>query len=100
MEIQVSDIVCSLAGRDKDKLCFVLGLDEGYALLADGKGRRIEKPKRKKLRHVKYVASQSSRTVLKLRSGDKVSNSELRRALADFAAHSAESKEVCNSGER
>jgi len=48
MEILKSNIVSSLAGRDKGKYFFVLKIEENFALLADGKGRKLEKPKRKK----------------------------------------------------
>lgn len=85
MEIQKSDVVCSRAGRDKGKLLFVVEVDGNYAILADGRGRKLENPKRKKLAHVSFHASGSCRVAQKLRDGEKVSNSELRRALAAYA---------------
>lgn len=86
MEIQKSNIVSSLAGRDKGKLFFVIDREDSFALLADGKGRKIEKPKRKKLKHLRFIANCSCLTAEKISSGEKVTNSELRRALAAFAA--------------
>ena len=61
MEIAKSDIVRSDAGRDRGKLFIVLAVEGEYLLLADGKGRRVEAPKRKKRRHVLFVAEDSSR---------------------------------------
>ena len=84
MDISKSDIIISLAGRDKDQLFFVLDTDETYVYLADGKGRRLESPKRKKRRHVRKLPLYPSRVAEKLRNGDKVLNSELRRELAVF----------------
>ena len=46
MEPAIADIVISLAGRDQDQYAFVVGIEDGYVLLADGKGRRLENPKR------------------------------------------------------
>ena len=66
------------------QLFFVLDTDEQYVYLADGKGRKLEGPKRKKFRHVRKVPQTNSRVAEKLRSGDKVLNSELRRELAVF----------------
>jgi ribosomal protein L14E/L6E/L27E len=86
MDIEQSDIVISLCGRDRGKPFFVIGHDEMYALLCDGKSRRVEKPKRKKLRHMRFEAKSDCRTALKIRSGDRVTNSEVRRALAEYAA--------------
>ena len=84
MDISKADIVMSLSGRDKEQLFYVLELQGEYVLYADGKSRRIEHPKRKKKKHIKYVARVDSRVAEKLRAGDKVLNSELRRDLASF----------------
>ncbi len=85
MELAIADIVISLAGRDRGSYAFVIGLEDGYALLADGKGRRLERPKRKKCKHIAKVARIDSRVAEKLRAGDRVLNSELRKDLAAFS---------------
>mgnify|MGYP000315593292 CR=1 FL=1 len=82
MDVARSDVVRSCAGRDSGQLFFVVELDESYVYLADGKGRRVEKPKRKKRKHVELLPRRDSRVADKIRSGDKVLNSELRRELA------------------
>ena len=84
MDISKSDIIESLAGRDKGKLFYVIDTEENYVLIADGKGRKLEDPKRKKLKHVRRVSRTETRVALKIRNGDKVLNSELRRDLATF----------------
>ena len=81
-DLTIADVVISTAGRDKGSLFYVLEADENYLLLADGKGRRIEKPKRKKRKHTSKVLRSETRVAEKLRAGDKVLNSELRRDLA------------------
>ena len=84
MDISKSDIIISLAGRDKGKLFYVIETEENYVLIADGKGRKLENPKRKKLKHVRRVSRTETRVAAKLQNGDKVLNSELRRDLAAF----------------
>ena len=84
MEIAKSDIVRSDAGRDKGKLFAVLAVEGEYLLLADGKSRKVESPKRKKRRHVLFVASDESRLSEKIKSEEKITNSELRRTLAAY----------------
>lgn len=84
MDISKSDIIISLAGRDKGKLFYVVDVEENYVLIADGKGRKLENPKRKKLKHVRRVSRTETRVAVKLQNGDKVLNSELRRDLAAF----------------
>ena len=85
MDIARSDIVKATAGRDKDKLFFVLETEGEFLLLADGKTRKLESPKRKKQKHTAFVGHCDYRVAEKIRSGDKITNSELRRALAAFA---------------
>ena len=84
MEITKSDIVRSDAGRDRGKIFIVLAVEGEYLLLADGKGRRVEAPKRKKRRHVLFVAADESRLADKIKRSEKITNSELRRTLAAY----------------
>ena len=81
-DLTIADVVISTAGRDEGKLFYVLEADETWLTLANGKDRTIEKPKRKKCKHTKQVLRSETRVAEKLRSGDKVLNSELRRDLA------------------
>lgn len=81
-DIIIADVVLSAAGRDQGKLFYVIGVEQEYVLLADGKGRSLEKPKRKKRKHIEKVLRSETRVAGKLRAGDKVLNSELRRDLA------------------
>ena len=83
-DIRPADIVRSIAGRDQGKLFFVLDAEEDYLLLADGKTRKLESPKRKKRRHAAFAARYDCRAADKIRSGEKLTNSELRRTLASF----------------
>lgn len=84
MEIAKSSIVRSDAGRDKGKLFIVMAVQGEYLLLADGKSRKVESPKRKKRRHVLFVAADDNRVSQKIISDEKVTNSELRRTLAAY----------------
>ena len=81
-DIQIADVVKATAGREKGKLFYVLNVDDQYLLLGKGKDRTLEQPKRKKRRHVDKVLRSETRVAQKLRQGDKVLNSELRRDLA------------------
>jgi hypothetical protein len=87
MDISKSDIVLSLAGHDRGELFFVIAEDGDHVLIANGKGRTVDDPKRKKRKHVRRVARIDSRVANKLRQGDKVLNSELRKDLAVYKAN-------------
>ena len=84
MDISKSDIIVSLAGRDKGKYFYVIDVEDNFVVIADGKGRKLENPKRKKLKHVRRVTRTETRVAAKILNGDKVLNSELRRDLATF----------------
>ncbi len=83
-DISRSDIVISTAGRDQGKLFYVIGTEGVYVLLANGKDRKLERPKRKKTKHVRFVTRRESRVAEKIKTGVKVLNSELRRDLAEL----------------
>ncbi len=85
-EINISDVVQSTAGRDQGQWFYVIEADPIYLMLANGKDRTLEKPKRKKRKHVTKVLRSETRVAGKIRSGDKVLNSELRRDLAFLAS--------------
>ncbi len=84
-DFNISDVVTPTAGRDQGKLFYVIGTDPAFLYLANGKDRTLEQPKRKKRRHIQKVLRSETRVAEKLKTGDKVLNSELRRDLADFS---------------
>ena len=93
MEIAKSNIVRSDAGRDRGKLFYVLKVEGEYLLLADGKTRKVESPKRKKRRHVLFVSAEENRLSEKIKGEERITNSELRKALAAFREEDYPSQE-------
>ena len=85
-------IVKSLAGRDEGHLFLVLDTIGDYALLVDGKIRRIENPKRKKIKHVRFFALREDvRVYSKIVAGIRPDNAEIRKAIALFVESDKES---------
>ncbi len=78
------DLVISRMGRDANRLMFVLQAKEKAVSVADGRLRHIEKPKVKNPSHIMWVSSPDSPVAEKIRSGEKLTNSELRRAIAEY----------------
>lgn len=93
MDIAKSDIVKSIAGRDAGKCFFVLATEGDFLLLADGKGRKAENPKRKKCKHVQFEAQGDGLLAEKIRSNEKITNSELRKALAAYSGSGNQDQE-------
>ena len=88
-DINISDVVVSTAGRDQGELFYVIDEDPLYLLLANGKDRSLDKPKRNKRKHVQKVLRSETRVADMLRIDDKVLNGELRRDLAILARENA-----------
>ncbi len=84
MEIVEGSIVRSIAGRDKGSLFIVISREGDYVYLANGELRKVDRPKRKKLKHLQGTKTVSEFVQNKLASVGKVTNSEVRKALADF----------------
>ena len=81
-EIRTADIVLSLTGRDRGQLMLVVAEEGDFLLLANGRARRAENPKRKRRKHVSLQGPCDERTRLKLQSESRLTNSEIRKALA------------------
>lgn len=91
MKDYLGRIVRSTAGREKDRVFCVVGMDEerGRLLLADGKRRKLDHPKSKKPGHVELLSVPDScghPAIEKLKQGQALTDKELRRALAAFQA--------------
>ena len=50
--MEVGQIVFSKNGRDKGKAMIVLNIESEYVYIVDGKHRLLEKPKKKKIKHI------------------------------------------------
>ena len=86
MRIELASVAVPINGRDRGKRFLVIAAEEEYSLLADGKGRKAEKPKRKKNKHIKPESVIGGQIAQKISSGGKPTNNEIRRALAEYSA--------------
>ncbi|MPM16474.1 hypothetical protein SDC9_62855 [bioreactor metagenome] len=84
MEFERGQIVRSLAGHDKGRYFFVMDAEDGFLILADGKERKVDSPKRKRRKHTQSAGPWRHPVSQQLQSGALVPDSELRRALAAF----------------
>jgi len=84
MDVKQGLIVRSKAGRDKGDWFVVLECDNDYAFIADGDSRKVESPKRKKLKHLQLTAYSAKNIEDKLCEKDTVENFEVRTALAEY----------------
>ena len=50
--MKIGQIVFSKQGRDKDNFFIIYAIENEYLFLVDGKSRKLENPKKKKIKHV------------------------------------------------
>ncbi len=81
MEFSMGSVVCAAAGREKGGLYLVIGVEGEYLLLADGKRRKVQSPKRKKRKHVAPTGL-APETILA--QGGMITNTQARKALAKY----------------
>ena len=73
----IGRIVCSKAGRDKGYFMVDVKIEGDFLLVADGKERPLERPKRKNAKHLTFT-----NTVLK--NDSFKTNKQLKKALAVY----------------
>ena len=81
--LKIGDIVESKAGRDKNRYYIVMKIESAYIWTCDGDLHKVDKFKKKKIKHTKYEECQSEYIKNKLMNVEKVTNSEVRRALEE-----------------
>ena len=87
--VEVGRIVRSTAGRDKGRYFVIMDIiDEQYVHIADGDLRSKDRPKKKKLRHVKLCPEVLQSIAGKLKEGSRVFDAEIRSAIRAYASES------------
>lgn len=71
-------VVKVIAGHDKDNFFIIKKVvNDKLVLIADGKSRKLEKPKQKNIKHLRFTG-----TVIDL---DQLTDKKLRRVLSDYS---------------
>ena len=80
--VEVGRVVESTAGRDKGRLFVIVAIiDDQYVYIADGQLRTKDRPKRKKLRHLRLSPEVLISIADKLKGGARVFDAEIRSAI-------------------
>jgi len=83
--ITVGSIVYSRAGRDEGRYYMVTAiLDDSYVSIADGSVRKLAKPKKKKIKHLKNTGEVLDNIAGKLLTSAKIYDAEIFSALRKY----------------
>lgn len=82
----VGRVVLSKQGHDKGRLFLIVGLvDEKHVLIADGETRKIAKPKKKQMTHLRALPTTASEALSEQEQRANTADSTIRKALAAAA---------------
>jgi large subunit ribosomal protein L14e len=85
LNVVLGQVVVSKAGRDAGKMFVVTGLiDISYVFISDGDSRRLENPKKKKIKHLNTTTNVIEAIAQKISAGDKITNADIRKALVEY----------------
>ena len=89
--MKLGTYVCATCGRDANKCFLVVGmLDEAFVLIADGKSRKIQKPKKKKIKHLLVLGDGEEAINVMLQNNQPVTNKQVYGALKNLNANKGE----------
>lgn len=88
--ITAGRLVIAKAGRDKGSVFVATELRQGVVFIADGKRRKLEKPKRKNMKHISPVGD----TLICL---DGMTNKMLRKLLAQHSPNAVATQHLSDA---
>lgn len=81
-DLTVGQVVKSRAGRDKGNIFLVLSIvNRNYVLVVDGDLRKIDNPKKKKVKHLTVYNTVLPELKYKLDNNIKINNAYIRKLL-------------------
>lgn len=81
IEFQIGHIVKSKAGRDKSRYFIIIDKRDEYVYLVDGRLRKVENPKKKKIKHLQPSNVVAEDLKGQIVEGYKITNADVRKAL-------------------
>lgn len=71
----------SKAGHDKNQIYVILKEDTEYVYLVDGKLKPIDKPKKKRKKHIQIILKEDENVSKKLKQSEMLTNEEIKVAI-------------------
>lgn len=70
-----------MAGRDRNEYFIVTKVDSPYVYLVDGSIRKIENPKKKKIKHVELTRFFDEELAERIKRNNKITNQDIKKSL-------------------
>ena len=88
----LGEFATSKAGHDKDRLYMIVGEEEEWVYLCDGRLRGVEHPKKKKKKHIQIIHSSAQDTLIQIikhnlpGERDEIDR-QIRKTLEDYLSN-------------
>lgn len=80
--LSIGKVVKNMSGRDAERLFFIVKIiNDQYVFISDGKKRKLEKPKLKKVKHLQKYDIINYGVKNKIESNESITNAFLRAEL-------------------
>lgn len=88
-DLDIGQIVKSKSGRDAGRIFVVFGkVDNNHVLIVDGSLRRVDKPKKKKIKHLAKLNLVSTEIREAILNDKRINNAFIRRELTKISVKS------------
>ncbi len=85
MNIGIGTFAKSKAGHDCNQIYVIINCDGEYVYLADGRLKKLEKPKRKKLKHIQVI-NYIDPVILEKIQANNLFNEDIKKAIKNYKA--------------
>ncbi|WP_312701600.1 KOW domain-containing RNA-binding protein [Sedimentibacter sp.] len=94
-DLKIGQIVKSKAGRDKDRVFIICSIfDEQFVFVCDGDLRKLNSPKKKKVKHLMIYNTVLTEFADKLQGNENLDDAYVRKVLNPFKQSVSKEMEV------
>ena len=81
---KIGEFAKSKAGHDKEEIFIIINKEEEYVYLVDGKSRILDKPKKKKIKHIQVINQIDEELQRKLETNLTLRDEDIKRAIKSY----------------
>ena len=74
----------SIAGHDHNNIYVIIDADDEYVYLVDGKIRKVNNPKKKKLKHAQLIKRTDDTIACRINNNVALSNEDIKYAIKNI----------------
>lgn len=86
---KIGEFAKSKAGHDKDEIFIIINIEEEYVYLVNGQSRTLEKPKKKKMKHIQVINYTDHELQNKLDANLILRDEDIKRAVKCYKQNNA-----------